>query len=275
MALIYERKGQYDKAWELSLRAADRRVCSHRQQVCFCTQFTCFTSTKVQILTATVAAPTQHAHLRHQSQVDNLILKIQERLRTKKRLNKLYLTLRHRVTDWDPLWVPDQMAPLCNVCSSAFSILRRRHHCRMCGQVVCHSCSHHPRGKRICSACYRGDGALSRNMSMSQQNDLTQALDVVEHLDASASSSASSRHVAPTLITSQATCLTSDWFGLSLSREKGRGEMQGQSVRQWLMGESEVDPAYCDDLPQLTIPDFTAENHLANHSVHALCYQIR
>ena len=49
--------------------------------------------------------------------------------------------------------------------------------------------------------------------------------------------------------------------------------MQGQSVRQWLMVESEVDPAYCDDLPQLTIPDFTAENHLANHSVHALCYQ--
>ncbi|XP_055625095.1 zinc finger FYVE domain-containing protein 26 homolog isoform X2 [Toxorhynchites rutilus septentrionalis] len=39
-------------------------------------------------------------------------------------------------------WVRDEEATLCMCCRrSVFSMLNRRHHCRRCGRVVCHSCS--------------------------------------------------------------------------------------------------------------------------------------
>ncbi|KAF9159267.1 hypothetical protein DFQ26_006738 [Actinomortierella ambigua] len=43
-----------------------------------------------------------------------------------------------------PVWVPDQSASKCMICTQEFSSLfRRKHHCRACGKVVCHSCSSH------------------------------------------------------------------------------------------------------------------------------------
>lgn len=40
-----------------------------------------------------------------------------------------------------PVWVPDNRADKCANCSEAFGIWRRKHHCRLCGQVVCWLCS--------------------------------------------------------------------------------------------------------------------------------------
>ncbi|KAG0329133.1 hypothetical protein BG000_000191 [Podila horticola] len=41
-----------------------------------------------------------------------------------------------------PVWIPDQSANRCMICSEEFGTLfRRKHHCRACGKVVCHSCS--------------------------------------------------------------------------------------------------------------------------------------
>lgn len=38
-------------------------------------------------------------------------------------------------------WQPDAMVSRCAVCSRKFTLMRRRHHCRVCGLVVCDSCS--------------------------------------------------------------------------------------------------------------------------------------
>uniref|UniRef100_A0A182JCA2 Uncharacterized protein n=1 Tax=Anopheles atroparvus TaxID=41427 RepID=A0A182JCA2_ANOAO len=38
-------------------------------------------------------------------------------------------------------WVKDEDAQHCMCCRRTFSMLNRRHHCRRCGRVVCHSCS--------------------------------------------------------------------------------------------------------------------------------------
>ncbi|KAF0701367.1 Aste57867_8148 [Aphanomyces stellatus] len=39
-------------------------------------------------------------------------------------------------------WVPDTDRPACSLCSRAFhTLVRRRHHCRVCGEVVCFQCS--------------------------------------------------------------------------------------------------------------------------------------
>ncbi|PIO68677.1 FYVE zinc finger [Teladorsagia circumcincta] len=38
-------------------------------------------------------------------------------------------------------WVPDEDCEQCTACSAAFTVVRRRHHCRNCGRIFCHRCS--------------------------------------------------------------------------------------------------------------------------------------
>jgi hypothetical protein len=40
-----------------------------------------------------------------------------------------------------PVWVPDSKAEKCMRCGDGFGIWRRKHHCRLCGGVVCWACS--------------------------------------------------------------------------------------------------------------------------------------
>ena len=40
-------------------------------------------------------------------------------------------------------WTPDESASSCNCCQTNFSITKRKHHCRSCGEVVCKNCSEH------------------------------------------------------------------------------------------------------------------------------------
>ncbi|KAH3722826.1 protein piccolo [Pelomyxa schiedti] len=65
-----------------------------------------------------------------------------------------------------PLWVPDKETPCCMLCKDQFTMLKRRHHCRNCGRVVCGNCSsqkkvlaHIEKAKalRVCTSCFEGD----------------------------------------------------------------------------------------------------------------------
>jgi hypothetical protein len=42
-----------------------------------------------------------------------------------------------------PNWVPDEAVACCMGCSTGFGAFTRRHHCRLCGSVVCASCLPH------------------------------------------------------------------------------------------------------------------------------------
>ncbi|XP_059468991.1 lateral signaling target protein 2 homolog isoform X2 [Neocloeon triangulifer] len=62
-----------------------------------------------------------------------------------------------------PPWVPDHMAPRCMTCEALFTVVRRRHHCRHCGKVVCARCSPNSvplprygqmRPVRVCNRCF-------------------------------------------------------------------------------------------------------------------------
>lgn len=58
-------------------------------------------------------------------------------------------------------WVDDGARSNCSLCVQSFSMLRRRHHCRVCGEVVCSSCTvfktvptdQDPGKVRVCKAC--------------------------------------------------------------------------------------------------------------------------
>lgn len=43
--------------------------------------------------------------------------------------------------DFKEYWMPDRLCKVCYCCEDPFTMFRRRHHCRMCGQVFCNQCS--------------------------------------------------------------------------------------------------------------------------------------
>ena len=43
--------------------------------------------------------------------------------------------------DTKEYWMPDRLCKVCYSCEDAFTMYRRRHHCRMCGQIFCNPCS--------------------------------------------------------------------------------------------------------------------------------------
>lgn len=64
-------------------------------------------------------------------------------------------------------WVKSESRKCCNVCQQSFPSFRRKHHCRLCGEVTCSKCSSMHQIKlakagkcafRICATCLHGAG---------------------------------------------------------------------------------------------------------------------
>lgn len=71
-----------------------------------------------------------------------------------------------------PYWIPDNMTNQCMQCDQKFSIIKRRHHCRACGLLLCSSCCSekfllHYLGTegRICGGCHE---TLVKNQQQQQ-----------------------------------------------------------------------------------------------------------
>ena len=71
-----------------------------------------------------------------------------------------YATLRRKELVADGQWLPDRSSSVCMNCQLPFTVRRRRHHCRVCGKLVCNKCSpfklHVPSraaAVRICHSC--------------------------------------------------------------------------------------------------------------------------
>jgi hypothetical protein len=69
-------------------------------------------------------------------------------------------------------WMPDELVNRCHSCDLSFTAVRRRHHCRVCGQIFCNACSDNYVDRsllgfndhevvRVCNFCLR-----SRNQQM-------------------------------------------------------------------------------------------------------------
>lgn len=76
-------------------------------------------------------------------------------------------------------WVPDDHGVGCAVCHNAFTVTRRRHHCRKCGSLVCGTCSDNfavlpeldpNRAVRICDTCeLKASRGVSEEMDVSDR----------------------------------------------------------------------------------------------------------
>lgn len=78
-----------------------------------------------------------------------------------------------------PIWQPDSTANSCTLCKCEFSLLNRRHHCRMCGKLVCGNCSPHrvvlpnidTTKQRVCVQCFE---AINEKAKQEQQENQAQ-----------------------------------------------------------------------------------------------------
>ncbi|XP_052333822.1 RUN and FYVE domain-containing protein 2-like isoform X3 [Oncorhynchus keta] len=59
------------------------------------------------------------------------------------------------------IWLKDKDANICKLCEKEFSISRRKHHCRNCGEIFCNACSDNelplpasPKPVRVCDMCH-------------------------------------------------------------------------------------------------------------------------
>ncbi|KAG9412391.1 hypothetical protein AC1031_015313 [Aphanomyces cochlioides] len=74
-------------------------------------------------------------------------------------------------------WMPDKAFKMCHDCGAPFNIFKRRHHCRSCGNVFCHSCSPyaidgisngHRTHLRICKGCHKAMSGSSDGISTTE-----------------------------------------------------------------------------------------------------------
>lgn len=75
-------------------------------------------------------------------------------------------------------WMPDKYVQTCPDCARNFSLTRRRHHCRLCGGIMCDKCSHflpHTFAKKLTNPAFQTEmevGFLKRTGSNSSLNSL-------------------------------------------------------------------------------------------------------
>eukprot|EP01156_Anaeramoeba_ignava_P005526 Anaeramoba_ignava/a269_31.p1 GENE.a269_31~~a269_31.p1 ORF type:complete len:278 (-),score=115.31 a269_31:25-858(-) len=97
-----------------------------------------------------------------QEEKENWINIMKKTIQEYKRKSQTLLTSKDSTEKLE--WIPNEQARQCYVCDSLFTAWKRKHHCRKCGQVVCHSCSSHKvmlpnqsstKPSRICDICYK------------------------------------------------------------------------------------------------------------------------
>ena len=67
------------------------------------------------------------------------------------------------------VWKDSSAVTSCALCKTSFGLLVRRHHCRLCGDVFCHSCSSkqtliNAKLERCCTPCFDGASQLDREV---------------------------------------------------------------------------------------------------------------
>ncbi|ODM96587.1 1-phosphatidylinositol 3-phosphate 5-kinase [Orchesella cincta] len=104
-----------------------------------------------------------------------------------RRISNLIAMGSHNQADMKKYWMPDSVSKECYECGERFTTFRRKHHCRICGQIFCsRCCSQEIPGKiigysgdlRVCIYCCKI--VLSYLQSADLNSDLTDDLRMVQ-----------------------------------------------------------------------------------------------
>ncbi|CAE8602394.1 unnamed protein product, partial [Polarella glacialis] len=92
-------------------------------------------------------------------------------------------------------WMPDDASPGCMLCGKPWmALIRQRHHCRVCGMLVCGRCSDRgtsgARSARSCLRCQCGTPARWRSIAGSDAADLSSCADGMDSCPISPQSTA-------------------------------------------------------------------------------------
>ncbi|XP_036361555.1 1-phosphatidylinositol 3-phosphate 5-kinase isoform X2 [Octopus sinensis] len=94
-------------------------------------------------------------------------------------------------SDFKQYWMPDSSCRECYDCGDKFTTLRRRHHCRICGQIFCSKCCNqelpgkimgHRGGVRVCEYCCRAVTTYTKQQG-STSGDLQNFKDDLKNLN--------------------------------------------------------------------------------------------
>jgi len=134
----------------------------------------------------------------------------------------------YKDSDFKQYWMPDSNCHQCYECGLRFSTLKRRHHCRICGQIFCHSCcSQQVPGKiigytgylRACTYCCKV--VLQYVRRPSSRDEVPQSVDDVEQCSDDLAS-ASSPTVEPARLESPSRSLSVSSSLSSLQRRPSK-----------------------------------------------------
>lgn len=83
-------------------------------------------------------------------------------------------------------WMPDSASDICLICEAKFTPTKRRHHCRMCGILVCHKCCKEKalighisstQKQRVCRHCHSKKEEEARSRGNSEEDDPAESSD--------------------------------------------------------------------------------------------------
>ncbi|OWZ14324.1 hypothetical protein PHMEG_00012214 [Phytophthora megakarya] len=73
-----------------------------------------------------------------------------------------------------PIFMFDKVSNVCTICTHSFAVYRPRHHCRLCGSLVCGNCSKRrwtlsysssKKASRVCDSCAESAMSISRSIA--------------------------------------------------------------------------------------------------------------
>jgi len=88
-------------------------------------------------------------------------------------------------------WLPDDRLAQCTLCCSKFTFFKRRHHCRLCGELYCGACSDRKQTihrfkfyeVRVCNVCYIIIQAIDTPSNLSTTSPSKTSLDTSGNKD--------------------------------------------------------------------------------------------
>uniref|UniRef100_A0A7S2H4B3 FYVE-type domain-containing protein n=2 Tax=Octactis speculum TaxID=3111310 RepID=A0A7S2H4B3_9STRA len=110
----------------------------------------------------------------------------------------------HNIT-FAPVWLSNSAVKNCQICDRQFTLIKRRHHCRSCGKVVCGTCSnekirlqniHESKFVRACTICYE-ENKKTRTYGVNTYAHQATSKDEVARLQAATPDVASSVAITP------------------------------------------------------------------------------